>query len=106
MMSGDGFDRRGEGFETKYEREQDQKFRVMARRDKLFARWAADMLSLEGDEVEKYEKDVIRAALAEAGDDDILRKVSSDLQGKGVQVSDEDLLAELAKCASAAAKKE
>ena len=103
MMSGDGFDQRGKGFETKYEREQDKKFREMARRDKLFARWAADLMGLAGDAVGAYEKEVVIAALQEAGDEDILRKVSSDLQGKGVQVSDEDLLAELAKCAQEAA---
>ena len=98
-MAGDGFERRGEGFETKFEREQDQKFLAMVRRDKLFARWAADLMGLSGDAVGAYEKEVVSAALEEAGDEDILRKVGSDLQARDLGMSDTELRAQLGKCA-------
>ena len=103
-MAGDGFERRGEGFETKFEREQDQKFLAMVRRDKLFARWAADLMGLSGDAVGAYEKEVVSAALEEAGDEDILRKVGSDLQAKGIEISEVDLLKQLSRCTVEAAE--
>jgi len=101
-MTGDGFERRGEGFETKFEREQDQKFLAMARRDKLFARWAAGLMGIEGDAVDAYEKEVVSAALEEAGDEDILRKVGGDLEAKGMGMSEGDLRAELDRCSRSA----
>ena len=101
-MSGDGFQQRQDGFETKFEREQDQKFREMVRRDKMFARWAADLMGFEGEAIEEYEKEVVKAALEEPGDEDILGKVGADLQAKGVGISDSDLRVELDKCALAA----
>ena len=97
-MTGDGFERRGEGFETKFEKEQDQRFLVMARRDKIFARWAAELMGIEGDAVEAYEKEVVSAALEEAGDQDILRKVGGDLEAKGKGMSEGELQAQLDRC--------
>ena len=94
-MSGDGFEQRQDGFETKFEREQDAAFRKAARRDKVFARWAAARMGLEGDAVEAYEMDVIRASLEKPGDDDILEKVGRDLEDKGCGMPMAELQAEL-----------
>ncbi len=101
-MSGDGFQQRQDGFETKFEREQDQKFREMVRRDKLFARWAAGLMGFEGEAIDEYEKEVVKAGLEEPGDEDILGKVGADLEAKGIGMSDSDLRIELDKCALAA----
>lgn len=98
-MGVDGFDKRQEGFETKFEREQDQDFRARARRDKQFAIWAAGLMGLEGDAVDAYKKDVIAAALTLPGDDDILGKVEADLAAKGIERSRGDLQLELDRCA-------
>ena len=48
-------------------------------------------LALPGAEVEDYVKAVRKADLAEAGDDDVFRKLRSDFDAKGVSLSDEDL---------------
>ena len=97
-MSESGFERREDGFEAKFHAEGDQKFRLEMRRDKLFARWAAARLGYEGDAIENYEKEVVRADLKEPGDDDVLTKVRLDLDSKGVGVSDEELHAEFERC--------
>ncbi|MCH2161702.1 MAG: DUF1476 domain-containing protein [Phycisphaerales bacterium] len=94
-MSGDGFEKRQDGFETKFEREQDAAFRQAARRDKAFARWAAARMGIEGDAVDAYEKEVIKASLEEPGDDDILGKVGRDLDAKGCGMPMAELRAEL-----------
>ena len=97
-MSESGFDRREEGFEAKFQVEGDQKFRLEMRRDKLFARWAAGRLGLEGDAVEAYEKEVVKADLKEPGENDVLTKVRLDLDSKKVGVTDEELHAEFDRC--------
>ena len=96
-MSGDAFEKREEGFETKFEREQDIEFRARARRDKRFAQWAAAKMGIAEAEVAAYETAVIRA-LKEAGDQDIIAKVSADFADAGVKISDQELIAELAQC--------
>jgi hypothetical protein len=48
-------------------------------------------MGLEGPALDDYIKEVRKADLAEAGDDDVFRKVKADLSTKGVAVSDEDI---------------
>ena len=62
-MSESGFERREEGFEAKFHAEGEQKFRLEMRRDKLFARWAAEKMGMTGDAVSDYEKQVVKADL-------------------------------------------
>tara|TARA_B100000900_G_scaffold276603_1_gene236487 strand:- start:404 stop:724 length:321 start_codon:yes stop_codon:yes gene_type:complete len=97
-MSESGFDRREEGFEGKVHADGEQKFRLEMRRDKLFARWAAAKLGKDGDAIAAYEKEVVRADLKEPGDQDVLGKVHLDLQAAGIEISSEELQAELERC--------
>ena len=97
-MSESGFERREEGFEGKVHADGEQKFRLEMRRDKLFARWAAEKLGRTGDAIGDYEKDVVRADLKEPGDQDVLEKVRLDLQAAGVDIDEAQLKAELDRC--------
>lgn len=97
-MSESGFERREEGFEAQFHAEGEQKFRLEMRRDKLFARWAAEKMGMSGEEIDVYEKDVVKADLEEPGDADVLAKVRLDLTSHGVPISDDDLQAELDRC--------
>jgi hypothetical protein len=78
------FDQRQEGFEKKFALDEEQKFKAEARRNKLLGLWAAEQLGKSGDEAAAYAKDVVAADFEEAGDKDVLRKVATDLAGKGV----------------------
>ena len=78
------FDKREEGFEKKFAHDEELRFKAMARRNKLLGLWAAEKLGLTGAEAEAYAKEVVLADFEEAGDNDVLRKVSKDLQPKGV----------------------
>lgn len=76
------FDERERGFESKFAHDQDVEFRAAARRNRLLGRWAGEMLGKSGEELDAYAKSVIHADFHEAGDDDVLRKVAADLEGK------------------------
>lgn len=87
----DAFDRRQDGFETKYKLEQDQQFRAAARRNKKLGRWAAEKLGLSGEDVDAYVMEVVKSDFEEAGDQDVFNKVKGDLEAGGIEVSDSDL---------------
>ena len=79
------FDDRKKAFETKYARDQEQQFRVVARRNRLLGKWAARLMGLSQAEADAYASDVIRADFEEAGDEDVIRKVLGDLTSAGVE---------------------
>ena len=78
------FDKREEGFEKKFAHDEELRFKAMARRNKMLGLWAAGSLGKTGAEADAFAKEVVMADFEEAGDDDVLRKVAKDLQGKGV----------------------
>ncbi|MEA3018339.1 MAG: hypothetical protein QOI38_3061, partial [Sphingomonadales bacterium] len=82
------FDDRERAFETKYSRDQDMQFRIVARRNKLLGLWAARQMGLTDAEADAYAKDVIRADFEEAGDEDVIRKLLGDLTSAGVDIDD------------------
>lgn len=82
------FDDRERAFETKFAHDEDMKFRVIARRNRLLGEWAARQMGLSEVEMESYAKDVIRADFEEAGDEDVIRKVLGDLTSAGVEMDE------------------
>ena len=78
------FDDRERAFETKYARDQDMQFRIVARRNKLLGHWAANLMGLSQAEADAYASDVIRADFEEAGDEDVIRKLVGDLTSAGI----------------------
>ena len=85
------FDKREEGFEKKYALDEEQRFKAHARRNKLLGLWAAEKMGLSGPAAEAYAKEVVVADFEEAGDDDVLRKVSKDFKDKGVAQTDQQI---------------
>ena len=78
-----GFDERKTAAEAKFKHDEEFKFKVMARRNKLLGLWAADLMSITGADAEAYAKQVVVADFDEPGDEDVARKVLGDLQAKG-----------------------
>ena len=83
------FEDRQKGQEAKFAFDAEKKFRADARRNKLVGIWAAELMSLTGDEAKAYAADVVAADFEEAGDEDVFRKVSADLKAKGLTISDD-----------------
>ena len=82
------FDDRERAFETKFAHDEDLRFRVIARRNRLLGAWAARLMGLSDAEADAYSKDVIRADFEEAGDEDVIRKLLGDLTAAGVETDD------------------
>lgn len=78
------FDQREEGFEKKFALDEEQRFKAIARRNKLLGLWAAEKLGKSGEDAAAYARDVVNADFQEAGDGDVLRKVAGDLASLGV----------------------
>jgi len=89
------FDDREKGFETKFARDEEMAFRILARRNRLLGEWAARLMGLTEIEGESYAKDVIRADFEEAGDDDVIRKLLGDLTAAGVEIDEARIRAEV-----------
>jgi len=95
------FDKRKDAFENRFARDEELRFKANARRNRLLGLWVAEKLGKSGDDAESYAREVIRADMEEAGDEDVFRKVRADLDAGGVQQSDhqirrtmDDLMAE------------
>ena len=83
---------REKGFERKFAHDEEMKFKAEARRNRLLGLWAAGKLGItDPDEAKTYAQTVVFADFAEAGDADVLRKVSGDFQAKGVSVSEAEI---------------
>jgi hypothetical protein len=85
------FEDREKGFERKFAHDEELKFRATARRNRLIGLWAAEKMGLTGDEAQAYAREVIKADLAEPGDEDVFRKVRADFDAKGVDQSDHQI---------------
>lgn len=79
---------REKAFENKFAHDAELKFKAEARRNKLLASWAAELL---GKDAEAYAKEVIAADFEEAGDEDVFRKIRADFDSASVAQSDDDI---------------
>jgi hypothetical protein len=82
---------RQEGFERKFVLDEEQRFRAVARRNKLLGLWAAEKLGKSGAEADAYAKEVINSDFEEAGDHDVFRKIRKDFDAAGVAQSDHQI---------------
>ena len=101
-MSTDAFADREKGFEAKYKLDQEQEFRAQSRRNRLFGLWVAGQLGKQGADAEAYAKEVIAADFQKPGHDDVIEKVSADLDKAGRSVGKPELEAQYARMLSEA----
>ncbi|WP_010164073.1 DUF1476 domain-containing protein [Sphingomonas sp. PAMC 26617] len=82
------FDDRERAFETKYARDEEMAFRIVARRNRLLGHWAATEMRLTKEEADAYATAVVQADFEEAGDEDVIRKLGSDLTAANVAIDE------------------
>ena len=90
-----GFDKRREGYESKFAHDQDLKFKATARRNKLVGLWAAGKMGLTGAAADEYAKEVVKADFEEAGEEDVFRKIRRDFDAKKLAISDHQIRREM-----------
>jgi hypothetical protein len=85
------FEDREKGFERKFAHDEELKFKATARRNRLLGLWAAEQMGISGDAAQAYAREVIKADLAEPGDEGVFRKIRADFDAKGVGQSDHQI---------------
>ena len=94
-----GMDDRGKAFESKWAHDAELRFKVEARRNRALGLWAAAQKGLTGQAVEDFTDSVIAADFQEAGDEDVFRKLRSELDAS---VSDAVIRDKMRECLQAA----
>ena len=78
------FEDRKKSFEKKFAHDEELQFKINARKNKYIAEWVSDVLEFNADQKKQYIQDVIKADFAETGDEDVFRKIKSDLIDKNI----------------------
>src|SRR6195256_1448714 len=89
------FDKREEGFEKKFAMDEEQKFKAMARRNRLLGLWAAEKLEITGDAATAYAREIVAANFEQPGENDVVHKVTRDLAAKGIALTEAQLRARM-----------
>ena len=83
------FDDREKSFEKKFAYDEELQFKVSARRNKYLGQWASQILGYDQEKEKEYIQAVIKSDFEEAGDEDVFRKLKSDLADHNT--SDEEI---------------
>ena len=81
------FDERERAFENKFKTDEELRFKVAARRDRLLGLWAAEQMGKSGREAEAYASDLISVDVDTPGDEEVVQKVAEDLHAAGKQIA-------------------
>jgi hypothetical protein len=77
------FEDREKEFEARFKHDQELRFKVTARRNRLAGLWAAEKMGLSGEAAEAYAKSVVEAEFGKGGDKAVVAKLVADLAAKG-----------------------
>ncbi|EAU40740.1 hypothetical protein FP2506_03399 [Fulvimarina pelagi HTCC2506] len=71
-------------FENRFIHDQELKFRIRARRNKLIGLWAAEKLGKTGPDANAYAQEIVRVDFEKPGDDDVFDHLMADLGEMGI----------------------
>ena len=78
------FDDREKSFEKKFAHDEELQFKIEARKNKYLGKWVSEILGYDEKKEKEYIQSVIKADFEEAGDEDVFRKVQSDLKDHNI----------------------
>jgi len=81
------FEDREKEFEARFKHDQDLRFKVTARRNRLAGLWAAEKMGLSGEAAETYAKSIVAAEFDKGGDSHVVEKLVADLTAKGQSIT-------------------
>jgi len=76
------FDDREQAFEAKFARDAEMQFKAQARCNRMLGLWAAAKMGKSGVKAEDYARSLVAADIEDAQHEDLVRKVTADLQGR------------------------
>lgn len=83
-----GIDDRRKGMEAKLHHDDELRFKVTNRRNKLLGLWLAEQFGKAGDDAAEYAKTVVLSDFEEPGDDDVVRKVMADIEANNASIDE------------------
>ena len=78
------FEDRKKSFEKKFAHDEELQFKINAKKNKYIAEWVSSILEFKEEQKNQYIQEVIKADFAEVGDEDVFRKIKSDLSEKNI----------------------
>ena len=91
----DAFKDRERGFESKWAHDEEMRFKVTARRNKLLGLWAAQEMGFGTDKAKEYAMSVVQADFKEAGSEDVFRKLRADFDAAKLARADRVIRAKM-----------
>jgi len=82
------FSDREKAFEEKWAHDEDLRFKVLARRNKLLGLWAATEMGLKGPQADDYARAIVQAELSKEGDEAVFQKLKADFAAANVARTD------------------
>lgn len=82
------FDEREKSFEAKWAHDEELRFRVYSRRNRLLGLWAAGQIGLSGAEADAYAAQIMAAEFEKGGQDAIFGRLRRDFDAHSVKLSD------------------
>jgi hypothetical protein len=89
------FDEREQGYERKFQMEQEQAFKIKARANKLLGLWAAAQLGLTDAAAETYALEIVASELTHHGEDGLITKLTDDFAARGKTIDAAEIQAEI-----------
>ena len=91
------FDERKKSFEKKFEMDQELQFKVSARSNKYLGEWVSSKLGKNSEEQKNYIKEIIKADMEEAGNEDVFRKIYKDFAKASINIDDLEIREQIEK---------
>jgi hypothetical protein len=85
------FDEREKSFEKKFQIDEELKFKVQSRSNKYLAEFVSEKLNKNEEETKNYIREIIKADMEEAGQEDVFRKIKEDFQKASVSIEDSEI---------------
>ena len=96
------FEDRERGYEAKFAHDEENRFRIAARRDKLFARWAAERLQIMAADADALMAAVLHIPDGPGHEQALIAHIADSLAKHGHALTRPELAAALAACAEQA----
>jgi len=80
------FNEREKSFEKKFARDEELKFRIIAKSNKYLGEWVSSKLGKSEEEKKKYIQEIIKVDMQKAGNEDVLKKIVEDFEAVSISI--------------------
>ena len=96
------FEEREKNFEKKFAQDEELRFKLSARTNKYLGEWVSQKLGKNEEEKKSYIQEIIKADMAEAGNEDVFRKIEKDFKTASISIEESEIRDQMEKALSRA----